>query len=239
MNCGWFESRLDELLDQRLSPEGDEQLNDHAQMCPACARLLADHLALLDAMQLIAWPAASEKLPGRVLAEISSKPIVASLQALAASSASAPAAADSASHDRRSWRRAAGLASAVAAALLVGVGTAIWCSGHGVAHMPSSAPRASEQVSPIAAQSPDLPTIDAPAAIVAIEKDGASRPRSHGPLAMLSVEEVQSFLLGAHSPMMMMEQMSDGLKPVTHSMSAALHALRRTLPGEAAAARSS
>ena len=37
----------------------------------------------------------------------------------------------------------------------------------------------------------------------------------------------------------LMEQMTDGLKPVTHSMSAALNALRHTLPGSETPARSS
>ena len=53
MNCVRFEMRLDELLDERLPPDSDAELNEHAETCPHCARLLADHQALLEAIEVL------------------------------------------------------------------------------------------------------------------------------------------------------------------------------------------
>jgi len=222
MNCQWFERRLDELLDERLPPDGDLDLCGHAERCSRCARLLADHLALLDAVQVLAWPEACEGMAGRVLAAAARetqrpKPQASftpnsEIRRLENCRPSAP---------RRGVLHWAGwIVAATAAALLIGVGIAHWSKA---LNMPK----------------PKLPT--APLDAVANLKPAADRTaaRADEP-AIVSIAGVPSFA-GLLSPQqrILVEQVSDGLKPVTHSMSAALHALRRTLPGSEAPARSS
>ena len=56
MNCVWFETRLDDLLDERLPVDGDAELNEHAEACPRCAQLLADHQVMLEAIDLFVQP---------------------------------------------------------------------------------------------------------------------------------------------------------------------------------------
>src|SRR6516225_6236482 len=47
MHCVRFEMRLNELLDERISPDTDRELLNHAEDCPDCAELLAGHELLL------------------------------------------------------------------------------------------------------------------------------------------------------------------------------------------------
>ena len=63
MNCQSFETRLDELLDRRLSPDVDPQLAEHGQHCRRCNRMLADYLALSAAIDSLTSPGAFTDLP--------------------------------------------------------------------------------------------------------------------------------------------------------------------------------
>ena len=115
------------------------------------------------------------------------------------------------------------IAATVVAALLVVVGVREWIAVHHAAAIAES----------------KAPKLDLPDSL--IEKPADSTMADARDLrAERSVAEVFSFT-GRIGPQqrMLMEQMSVGLKPVTHSMSAALHALRRTLPGSETPARSS
>jgi hypothetical protein len=51
MQCVEFESRLNGLLDERLSPAVDDRLVEHAQRCTGCSELLAVHELLLEGIQ--------------------------------------------------------------------------------------------------------------------------------------------------------------------------------------------
>ena len=75
MNCVWFEMRLDELLDERLPPDSDRELNEHVETCSHCAQLLADHQALLEAIEMLVRPEARGDLAARILAEVTDEPI--------------------------------------------------------------------------------------------------------------------------------------------------------------------
>jgi hypothetical protein len=48
LKCVEFESRLNDLLDERRSPGRDRGLSQHAEHCAGCADLLAAHDVLLD-----------------------------------------------------------------------------------------------------------------------------------------------------------------------------------------------
>jgi hypothetical protein len=76
MQCVEFESRLNHLLDERISPASDGPLADHAGTCGPCADLLATHELLVEGVA--ALPAArlcatdERKLAQRVVAEVGS-----------------------------------------------------------------------------------------------------------------------------------------------------------------------
>ncbi|HEX4000706.1 MAG TPA: zf-HC2 domain-containing protein [Pirellulales bacterium] len=240
MNCDVFERRLDEVLDDRLPPESDAALIAHAEHCPSCARSLADHQGLLEAMQLLAWPSECEKLGTRVLAEVvkergkawsdprsepRAKPQANGSPAVPASTPTLqPFGGGSGRPAQRSLlHTATWIAVATAASLLVSIGTVHWSRSRQAARLAPPKP-AETNSSAIAAAMPG-------------PKPGALAIHMPG---MHAAAADQSFagLIGPQQRILM-EQMSDGLKPVTRSMSAALHALRRTLPGSEAPARSS
>jgi len=228
MNCVRFETRLDELLDERLPADSDAALNEHVETCRHCARLLADHQALLEAIESLGRPEVRGDLATRILAEATSKSGF--MEPVFMATAISPAAGGSQRADvaQRTARRAAWIAAMVAAALLVAVGVREWIAVHRAPALPAAAIAESK------APKVDLPNLvfDKPSAVATA--DVRDLRADH------SVAEVFSFAnrIGPQQRRLM-EQMSVGLKPVTHSMSAALNALRRTLPGSETPARSS
>ncbi len=220
MNCVWFEMRLDELLDERMPPDSDPELNEHAEHCSHCAQLLADHQALLEAIEVLVWPEARADLAARILAEVASEP-VSTLSVLH----HADAGQQAESAQRSLLRAATWIAGTMAAALLIGLGVMEWNRPHAA-----------------------VPVADSKSPGISERSFGAEHPvadavaERRGLLAIQSVSEVQwptTTSLISPQQRVLMEQMTDGLKPVTHSMSAALNALRHTLPGSEAPARSS
>jgi len=53
MRCAEFESRLNDLLDERAEPAADAVLAEHAQRCPRCAELATSHELLLEGTRLM------------------------------------------------------------------------------------------------------------------------------------------------------------------------------------------
>src|SRR5688572_6168558 len=53
MQCVEFETRLNDLLDERHSPSIDTLLNEHADHCASCADLLSHHESLLEGVQAL------------------------------------------------------------------------------------------------------------------------------------------------------------------------------------------
>ncbi len=66
MQCVEFENRLNDLLDNRIAPEDDPQLNRHAQDCDACAGTLFAQQRLFQGLQASRL-APSADLPDRIL----------------------------------------------------------------------------------------------------------------------------------------------------------------------------
>lgn len=79
MQCVEFETRLNDLLDDRLAPSVDIGLVEHAQSCARCCELLAAHEALLEgaAAMPVARLGEAERLTMayRVVAEVGSAPL--------------------------------------------------------------------------------------------------------------------------------------------------------------------
>jgi hypothetical protein len=178
---------------------------------------LADHQALLEAINALVWPEARADLAARILADVTSEP-VSTLSVLRHAEA-----ARQADQAQRSLLRAATwIAATMAAALLVGLGVMEWNRPHpAVPVADSKFPGVNERN-------------------LVVEQPVTNAAGYRGLPAVQSVADVQS-LTSLINPQqrVLMEQMTDGLKPVTHSMSAALNALRHTLPGSEAPARSS
>lgn len=147
MNCRLFESRLDELLDRRLSPDGDPQIVDHARHCQRCDLLLTEYRKLSTAIESLGSPVGMVDLPARVLAEV-------------APAARGDHALQPSQHVKRHRISAAPrLALAVAAALLVAIGVWGWSDWHNAAPAGALAESAvsdqHQNYGPIAMLSPD------------------------------------------------------------------------------------
>lgn len=75
MHCRDFESRLNDILDDRGQPRADAQLDAHAQVCEPCRQLLAGQQVLLAGLKHRPLPAAvSAGFADRVVAQV--KPVV-------------------------------------------------------------------------------------------------------------------------------------------------------------------
>src|SRR5688572_13400087 len=68
MNCEMFESRLNELLDERAPLELDGTLSAHARRCGRCQTLLSAYRELMQAVRFPNLPEPSDDLTGRVVA---------------------------------------------------------------------------------------------------------------------------------------------------------------------------
>jgi hypothetical protein len=204
MQCVQFETRLNELLDERLSPELEPAIQWHASECASCAALLQAHECLLVGVESLELPELKPGLAVRVAAELSRGP------------RSAP----------RTW---SWWLPAAAAALLLSVGASRWAATGKTGpdrSVPSGA-SGSLAVQPVG-QRLSTPN-DAQAT--------ASRSRFVAVWLTRDTEELtENFSV---RPRLLMEQMADGIKPVTDSMSAALQALRRSWPTNEPASHSS
>lgn len=69
MYCAEFETRLNELLDERREPAGDAALVAHAAECPHCAGVLRDFDVLLESVNRLAPPAPRADFTARVVAQ--------------------------------------------------------------------------------------------------------------------------------------------------------------------------
>lgn len=74
MQCHEFEARLQELLDERLSPAADPALSAHAAQCSACRGSQAVWSAMLTGISAHPRPAGRADLAQRVLAELRMRP---------------------------------------------------------------------------------------------------------------------------------------------------------------------
>jgi hypothetical protein len=193
MHCVRFEMRLNELLDERVSPDSDLELLEHADDCPACAELLAGHELLLAVSEQFEVPCPKADFAVRVAAQVSSEKRCSA---------------------QWNW---IWTAPAVAAGVLIAFGLWRALGGH-----------SSDGRSPAdsTVQNQQAPRTDLVATSSSrywqVFSETEANWRHH------ITEQRPEWV----------DQMADGLKPVADSMSAAIQALRRTLPGGDAAVRS-
>ncbi len=217
MHCVQFETRLNDLLDEREPPGDDRQLIEHARRCDECADLLAGHEMLLADLQSLAC---AGSLDGPRTLRRPAAPVDFSLRV-------ALAVAD----ERRAARRNGWfwLIPALAASLLVAV--VAWrnlgAAFSGARPTAETMAHAATPVTPSAVRHPgDIPQATPLTSVIAAQLPSY-------PWTGMRTDQISQGLTDS------VEHLADGLKPVTDSMSAALQALRRTLPGAEPAVRSS
>ncbi|MGD9722801.1 MAG: anti-sigma factor [Pirellulales bacterium] len=74
MQCEEFEDRLNAVLDERRRPEWDAELSLHRESCAGCRQLAAAYDRLLDGFYALAAPEAPDDLALRVVAELRPQP---------------------------------------------------------------------------------------------------------------------------------------------------------------------
>ncbi len=74
MQCEEFEDRLNAVLDERRRPEWDDELRLHCDNCVDCRQLAAEYGNLLDGFYALATPEAPADLALRVLIEAHPQP---------------------------------------------------------------------------------------------------------------------------------------------------------------------
>lgn len=162
MQCARFEDRLNELLDERLSPQCDAELLAHAQDCDACRELLAISEQLFLGLELCAYPEPSPDFAQRVVAAAARCEPASGQDLLTRST----------SRDQKRWRVPVWVSVAVAASLLVATIPLLgWLNpsepssvanreGEAVApqpHVPQTRPEPKPNTVPLVAQQTEVP----------------------------------------------------------------------------------
>lgn len=225
MKCDEFQARLHDLLDQRLAPEDDASLQAHANVCDHCDRVLQTQERLFYGLAQFSAPTPSGEFAER----------------LAASVVAAP-------RSRRSLARplmilALGLAAAVAIVFLPRFSTTPTNVAKQSPRTPLEAPAnisnatasTNGSTADNGAASPDGTSRE-----IVTGRNEASQPPSDSALAASASNDVyrlwitematrmQSLSVDSTNPV---EELASGFRPVANSISGAIGALRRTLPG--------
>jgi len=234
MKCGDFEARLQELLDARLSLEGDELLAGHAAECEVCRQELVAFSAVMGEIASRSRPMPTADLAARVLANLSTPQV----------EHSAP--------NRTGW-----LLFAVAAAVLIAAFPMWrWVSDRAennratIATAPQANDLAELSPAPVAEQAADVQPVDPP--IGDLVREVGDRYLDLAQETQANYAELALLLPGVRAPERHDERAADGdvaaaesagsrgwvndvtegLKPVTNSTMGAFSFLLEALPTE-------
>lgn len=232
MQCEEFEDRLNAVLDMRGRAECEPELRLHAETCPDCRRVAAEYEMLLDGFCALTGPAVPADMAARVLADLPARP------------------------SRARYAILAGAALATAAALLVVLIPLVRWSPRDNSQ---SARRPAPQRPPGAVQLAQSHGSRATAALPILASlpslAGESQGDLYGALAKETGHGLAAIVLyvpGVGGTRGIIDadsgppsedpawavQMSEGLKPVTDSVTDTLNLLLRALPGTELASRS-
>jgi hypothetical protein len=219
MRCREFEGRMNDVLDQRLSPERDALLLRHAGECHACHQLLAGQAALLAGVELLETPPLSTDFAGAVLVQSRENPVALEM--------------NTRQSGKRSWL--APLAGLVSLAAIVLVAVWIGMSRHQDSARPTAVKPASPAPKTVEIAKNSIP--QKPSAPTSIAK-AVSPPRVAPPVA--AKEEYQEYRdainsLTAQLPSAVerieeVEQSTPAIRPLRASFSMAIGTLQRTIP---------
>lgn len=248
MQCREFENRLNEVLDERGRPELDMLLASHAHHCESCGQMLARYELVCEAATSLPLP----KLP----ADFSQR-VVSEYLRQAHSAVDSSAIELAASRRRLQWSVSL---VALAAVLLIAILPLLarrqggpLASGNGALAMASrggKAPRDVAKTVPVSVaadsaatghgqQSTDPSAVPSDAASFSGQYADLAKTTGRGlSAAVLSLPGVGGSLAGSDSAFeqpVWMTPVADGLRPVTDSMSDALHVLMRVIPSSGGA----
>jgi hypothetical protein len=218
MQCEEFEDRLNAVLDERRRPAWDDELRLHCETCTACRQTAAAYDAMLDGFYALAAPDAPDDMALRVVAEMR---------------ADRPQA--------RRWAAAVG-ALATAAVVLVVVGPL-------VRRGPQAPTPAAKPLANLASVAPakQLPVEQIPLVPGLLSIAAAPEGDPYAGLAKETGQGLATVILyvpgvggsrgiidaegagGAGEPAWAV-QMSEGLKPITNSVTETFDLLLRSLP---------
>jgi hypothetical protein len=235
MQCEEFEDRLNAVLDERGRVEWDAELDLHRETCPVCRHLASAYDTLLEGFFALAAPQAPEDMSLRVMAELTARPAerrrTFSRKLLAAVSlATAACLLVMAAHTYQGARSAAQIAAADDAKV----------TGQSD---PASATRTALEQFPLVpellaiAESPDG---DPYAGLAKETGQGLANvmlfvPGVGGSRGIIDAED--SAADGSEDDPAWAVQMSEGLKPLTDSVTDTVNLLLRSLPVDALASR--
>ncbi len=222
MQCREFAERLNQVLDERQPPEGDERLAAHASLCEPCRQVLAGQQAVLAGLRHWQKHRESPRLVGefsrRVVARAQAEPVEATLV--------------SARPSRRAWLLAAALVG-TAAAMLLAVTIAAFNStgGDGVVASPDRLPKAG---SPVKTPGPSRQIVaKSPSAPARGSQPGAFSMfyRPDGRYGEAIADMATSRLPEAVERLDDVERYAPGIRPIRVSFTMLLDALWRAIPG--------
>ncbi len=233
MHCAKFESRLNDVLDERLWIDADPALTAHVQHCRPCRELAASYEALISGLEHSKIPAPSPAIAAGVLAALPGSctgwdaPDV--IRGPFRSSPQAPAA-----RRRLPWRRSTLLAFAAAAA--VGAIAVFWDTVAPDFHGPNDEPNS------IAARSNDSTATAKVSAATSLDEKRTSDAGHSPPNAIAyfpgGASVTTSASGGAAETSSWMHDVSDGLKPVTSTTASAVTSFFELLAGNDEGSRS-
>lgn len=234
MQCQEFEDRMNVLLDERKSPEGDGALSAHAAGCEPCGRLLVGQRVLLAGLKRGKLPAASANFAQQVVSKSRQ-------DAVEAVVLDAPR-----SSRRVAWFVAAGLLTAAAVALIA-VSVAAWNAPNGrdagnanLVKNTAENPKKSKKIQPLVAQA-NPSERSGPRAGNSIAR-GDKRPFQPSALSLLrpqggygvAIAEAASSLPDAVEQLDEVERYAPGIRPIRVSFTMILQAFWRAIPGNGA-----
>lgn len=229
MKCIDFENRLNDLLDDRRSPQDDATLNAHAASCADCREVLVAQESLFRGLVLLQHRTVSPDFGKQVLREINSP---------AATFLPLP------TEPRRGWLPML----ATAAAILLAVGVSIWIvnrnrnpglaiqpaprGGHGNLAIikPGRSDKPQETHAPLVAPQPEVIAVQ-PRPNYTPEENEAYRQA----MASLASQWSTNAQWSANPQWpqvedLNVEQYAPGIRPIRESFEVALDALLRTIP---------
>jgi hypothetical protein len=210
MHCREFESRLNDILDDRGPPRADTQLAAHAEACEACRRLLDGQQALWNGLVQRPLPSTSAGFARRVVQQAAPE-VVISRGAFA----------------RRIWWALATVLSTAAAVLLVV--SIVWQARRG------SAPQPGESVVNVPNTTPTTPNRAAPGGLAMAHGDWLIEAprlpsRIHGTYRG-TIDNLAVTLPETARRLDEVEHYAPGIRPIRISFGVLLDALWRTIPG--------
>ena len=222
MKCTDFENRLNDLLDERRSPQDDAALTTHAATCGDCRELLAGHESLFAGLAVLNRRIVSPELGNRVLSEFNAPALVPPLP---------PA-------PRRSWSSL--IATAAAVLLVFGLGILIANRGGNRPVANNPGPRNNGNGLAIGNPNRALPApkneLKSPREAIVVKPQQVPSHTPEEAEALRQMASIATWSNTAQWPQVdslnvgQVEQYAPGIRPIRESFEVAIDALLRTIP---------